>query len=193
MVEVSVDDVRSDRVALIVPGRGYGPDAPLLDYATWAAANRGADTSAVVWQRAGEIVRLPPDECGREVCAQVVAHLDTFDGRRPLLIGKSLGSHAAALAAERGLPAVWLTPVLTSPWVVAALRRATAPALLIGGTADGLWDGALARDVSGHVLEIDDANHGMFVPGPLARSAAVLGRVATAIEAFLDEVVWPTR
>jgi hypothetical protein len=28
------------------------------------------------------------------------------------------------------------------------------------------------------------------VPGPLAGSAAVLGQVTSAIEAFLDELVW---
>ena len=54
-----------------------------------------------------------------------------------VLIGKSLGTYAAALAAERGLPAIWLTPLLTSDWVVDGLRRSTAPFLLVGGTADG--------------------------------------------------------
>lgn len=29
--------------------------------------------------------------------------------------------------------------------------------------------------------------------GPLARSAEVLGQVATAVERFLDDVVWPQR
>ncbi|MFB9237212.1 alpha/beta hydrolase [Plantactinospora siamensis] len=113
-------------------------------------------------------------------------------GRRPLLIGKSLGTLAAPLAAERGLPAVWLTPLLRVGPVVEALRRATAPMLLVGGTADHThWDGALARTLSSHVLEIPDADHGLLVPGPLARSAAVLGQVAAAVEEFLDDVVWP--
>jgi hypothetical protein len=53
-----------------------------------------------------------------------------------------------------------------------------------------LWDGELARELSPHVLEVDGADHGMYVPGPLARSAAVLGEVATAVENFLDDVVW---
>jgi hypothetical protein len=36
---------------------------------------------------------------------------------------------------------------------------------------------------------IPDADHGMIRPGrPLARSAAVLGQVVTAVEDFLDEV-----
>jgi hypothetical protein len=52
--------------------------------------------------------------------------VDTLDGT-PLLIGKSLGTNAARLAAERDLPAIWLTPVLTAPWIPAAIARATAP------------------------------------------------------------------
>jgi hypothetical protein len=31
----------------------------------------------------------------------------------------------------------------------------------------------------------------MYVPGPLANSAAVLGQVVTAVEDFLDDIVWP--
>ena len=65
------------------------------------------------------------------------------------------------------------------------LARATAPFLLVGGTADDAWDGAAARRLTPHVLEIDGADHGLLVPGPLARSAEVLGRVCTAVERFL--------
>ena len=126
--------------------------------------------------------------------AQVAPVLDEVVSGRgdvdQLLIGKSLGTHAAALAAERQLPAVWLTPLLILEPVVAALRAATRPFLLVGGTADPAWDGKLARELSPHVLEVVDADHGMQVPGPLANSAAVLGQVATAVEDFLDRVVW---
>ena len=41
------------------------------------------------------------------------------------------------------------------------------------------------------MLEVPEADHGMYVPGRLAESAAVLGQVATAVEDFLDQVVWP--
>jgi hypothetical protein len=110
-----------------------------------------------------------------------------------VLVGKSLGTYAAELAAERGLPGIWHTPLLTIPHCVAALRRASAPFLLIGGTADTWWDGEVARSLTPHVLEVPDANHGMILLGePLARSAAVLGRVVTAIEDFLDQHIWRT-
>ncbi|MEU6798780.1 hypothetical protein ABZ907_44395 [Nonomuraea wenchangensis] len=70
------------------------------------------------------------------------------------------------------------------------MRRATQPFLLVGGAADEFCDGALARDLTPHVLEVNGADHGMKVPGPLHRSAEVPGQVTTAIEAFLNGVVW---
>ncbi len=74
---------------------------------------------------------------------------------------------------------------------MAALRRAAGPALLAGGTADQYWDGPIARSVTGDVVEIDGADHAMFVPGPLAACTTVLGEVLTAVESFLDHTAWP--
>lgn len=72
-----------------------------------------------------------------------------------------------------------------------ALRRSTAPFLLVGGTADPVWDGAAARALTPHVLELPDADHGLFVPGPLAKSVQNISALATGAERFLDENVWP--
>ena len=112
-------------------------------------------------------------------------------GTAPVVIGKSLGSLAAPLVADRGLAAVWFTPLLSDEPTVAALRRATGPCLLVGGTADQSLDGQTARSLTPDVVEIGDADHRMFVPGPLASSAAALGQVITAVEDFLDRLVWP--
>ncbi|WP_211116886.1 hypothetical protein [Glycomyces buryatensis] len=124
------------------------------------------------------------------VTGEVGPFVDAIGGS-PLLVGKSLGTNAAALAAERGLPAIWLTPVLTLPWVVDALSAATAPFLLVGGTADRLWDGEAARRLSPHVLEVDGADHGMFAPGPVTESITVLAQIVAAVEGFLDTIDWP--
>ncbi|GAB3944059.1 hypothetical protein GCM10027614_33620 [Micromonospora vulcania] len=61
----------------------------------------------------------------------------------------------------------------------------------MGGTADGFWDGDAARRLSPYVLEVAGADHGMYVPGPLTESIAVLSRVVVAVETFLDEIGWP--
>jgi len=93
-----------------------------------------------------------------------------------LLIAKSLTTLAAPLAADFGWPAVWLTPLFDDE-TMPALRRRTAPALFVGGTADPLWDGDLARELSSDVLELDGADHG------LARIDHAQ-RVADAVAAF---------
>ena len=102
-------------------------------------------------------------------------------GEPALLVAKSLTSRAAATAAERSWPAVWLTPLLDDEEVVAGLRGRTAPALLVGGTDDPTWNGALAREVSEDVLELAGANHG------LARTEDV-ERVVQAVGAFADRL-----
>lgn len=181
----------ASRTAVVVPGRMYGASAPLPMYSADAAEARGARIRAISWEPPPEIVEVADQVRADWVHDRVAPVLDETAGDSTLLIGKSLGTYAARLATERRLPAVWLTPILIADPIVAALRVAEAPCLLIGGTADEGWDGALARKLSPHVLEIDGADHGMYVPGPLAASAAVLGLVATAVERFLDEVVWP--
>ena len=152
-------------------------------YAGAVAERRGATVHRYSWSQ------QPPDPFQPDVESwlrgEVTPLLDAIGGS-PLLIAKSLRANAAAIAAERGLPAVWLTPILTVPWLATALSRATAPVLLVGGTADEWWDGTLARPLSPYVLEIENADHGLYVPGPLTESIGVLGRVVAAMDEFLD-------
>jgi hypothetical protein len=172
----------------------YGPHTPLMMYAADAAVARGARLRPISWSGVEQLDALDdPARVVRWVLDQVEPIIDDAPAEPAgtLLVAKSLGTNAAVLAADRGLPAVWLTPLLIWDPVVDALRRATAPFLLIGGTADKSWDSVLAPELTPHVLEVEGADHGMYVPGPLARSAAVLGEVATAVENFLDDVVWP--
>ncbi|MEV0809267.1 alpha/beta hydrolase [Micromonospora sp. NPDC050200] len=175
----------ADRRAVLIPGRGYDTRYPLFAYLGEALRRTGFNVHEITWDVPE---RFAPDRDGPAAAVQwVVGQVEQALGERTdLLVGKSLGSLAAPLAADRELPAVWLTPLLHRPEVVAALGRASAPFLLVGGTADSTWDGDAARRLTPHVLEIPDADHGMLVPGPLARSAEVLGRVCTAVEKFLQ-------
>jgi pimeloyl-ACP methyl ester carboxylesterase len=185
--------LQTGRSAIVAPGGGYGPDGPLLMYARLAVQGRGGQVRPIVW----ELSRGSDFSQQRlRVASQVesaVEEMTAATGAAPVVIGKSLGSLAAPLVADRGLAAVWFTPLLTDEPTVAALRRATGPCLLVGGTADQFWDGQTARSLPADVVEIDGADHGMFVPGRLAASAAVLGQVITAVEDFLDHIVWPER
>jgi predicted alpha/beta-hydrolase family hydrolase len=176
--------------AVVLPGRLYGPSAPLLMYTGDVAESRGATVHRHLWT---EDPPQPFESSVQDwVAAQASPLVDSLAGA-PLLIGKSLGTNAAALAADRGLPAVWLTPGLNWPWVTDALTRATAPFLLVGGTADEMWNTDLAQKLSPHVLAVEGADHGMYVPGPLTDTIAVLARIVTAVEEFLAAIDWPPR
>lgn len=176
------------RAAVLVPGRGYTVDHALFNFVEWALRCRNAEVHGIRWDvtEAGAQSALVP-----WVRDRVQAALDAVAVATPLVVGKSLGSLATPLAADRGLPAIWLTPLLNQRAVADALARTTAPTLLVGGTADPSWDGTAARDLTPYVCEIPDADHGLWVPGPLANSARALGEVATSVEKFLDEIVWP--
>jgi hypothetical protein len=172
---------------VLVPGRRYSVQAPLLAYVGEALERRSVIVERMTWSP-------PPDATPLWVAQQVGAVLGRMRGR-PLVVGKSLGTLAAplAVAVGRPLPGIWLTPLLREPFVVAALRRATEPALVVGGTADDLagWDSDLVRSLGSTVHEVPDGDHSLMVPGGLRDSAHVLGEVASAVERFLDEVVWP--
>ncbi|MFF5052230.1 alpha/beta hydrolase [Micromonospora sp. NPDC000663] len=181
----------SQRLVVVVPGMQFGPHVPVLAYASRAAAVRAAQVLPLSWQppKGRSSLDLAP-----WVVDQVNVVLDKLAAARPgavpLLIGKSLGSHAAPVAVERGLPAIWLTPLLQHEPVVTALGRSNAPFMLVGGTGDPAWDGTVARRLTPHVVEVENADHGMWVPGPLTDSALVLGTIGRAVESFLDEVIW---
>jgi pimeloyl-ACP methyl ester carboxylesterase len=180
--------LRAGWSAIVAPGGGYGPDGPLLMYAKVAVERRGGQVRPIAWELSRD---TDFSQQRLRVASQVesaVEEMTAATGSAPVVIGKSLGSLAAPLAADRGLAAVWFTPLLTDKPTLAALRRATAPCLLVGGTADQFWDSQAARSLPAEVVEVDGADHGMFVPGRLAASAAVLSQVITAVEDFLDHI-----
>ncbi len=162
-----------ERTALVLPGSmlaGMPVNAFAID-AVWSTGWR----AVLVWD---EFLDRSQDDV-----AWVRARLDAatayaYQARDPVVIGKSLSTLAAGAAAERSLRAVWLTPLLRDDRCVEMIRGRTAPALLVGGTADASWDGALARELSDDVLELDGADHG------LAR-VADLPEIVQAIAAFL--------
>jgi hypothetical protein len=184
-------DSQPARCAVLAPGGNNIAQIPLLMYARLAAERRGAAIRVVTWEF-GESRGINDQRA--MVAAHVAAAVDELTsatGAAPLVIGKSLGSLAAPVVAERGLAAVWFTPLLTDEPTVAVMRRAAGPFLLAGGTADRFWDGQVARSLTADVVEVKGADHAMFLPGPLAASVSALGQVLTAVEDFLDHRVWP--
>jgi pimeloyl-ACP methyl ester carboxylesterase len=178
------------RVAFLLPGTEYTVERPLLHFARAVFLRYGWTTQEVRWPEA-----LPQRE-GRdfrpwfgELRSVVQAHLSPILGAETApkiaLVGKSMGAFAAALAAHRGLPAVWLTPVLRDSEVPDDLRRSNAPFLLVGGTADPSWDTAVARGLGQPIYEADGADHGMETGDDPVNSAEILRRTTIAMDEFV--------
>lgn len=180
-------DQSADQWVILLPGANYATTAPLLWFAREAAMAGGRNVLAVTdrFERGTEPLRWAEDRA-----EAALRHV----GNRPetILAAKSITSLAAPLAARRGLRAIWLTPLLgeggtsVSQAVADGLAAASAPFLLIGGTADPAWDGTRARSFArGKALEIADADHALQVPGDPGRSLRTLHRVTSAISDFI--------
>ena len=182
-------ELPSERWAIVLPGAGYTVQAPLLWYAREAALAAGRSVLAIT--DTFDRDRDDPRDWVRERASRAFDHLRSRDAN-PVIVAKSLSSLAAPLAAEAGLAAIWLTPLIAAAGtsvadnVLEGLRAARAPQLLIGGTADPAWSGEIARSLPGaEVLELADADHALQVAGDPAASLINLERVVVAVGAFL--------
>jgi hypothetical protein len=173
--------------AVVVPGRAYPPVAPLTFFAGNLLLQHGWSVRQVWWDP-------PAHESDERTLAWVREQVEQAlpESGRVLLVAKSLGTWAAPLAAERGLDAVWLTPVLHVPAVAAAIAANPARQLLVGGTADTFaWDPALARELAARgcdVCEVPGADHAMLVPGDTVRGVEVHAEVIRALGTFLGSL-----
>jgi pimeloyl-ACP methyl ester carboxylesterase len=179
-----------DRVALLIPGLHYSAERPLLHFARAVFARHGWSTQDVSWpgpppMQDGQDLRSWFTRSRSFVYDHISQVLDRATAPRIALVGKSLGAFAAAAAADRGLPGIWLTPLLRDSEVPGDLSRSAAPFLLVGGTADPSWDPAVARSFGRPVFEAPDADHGMETADDPVNSAEVLRRVTAAMDAFV--------
>jgi hypothetical protein len=172
-----------DRCVVLLPGVRYFSQAPLLWFAREAAQARG-------WSVLELSERAPADE---EPFAwmrdRAQRALGATEASSVAMLGKSLGSAAAGLAAERGLPAVWLTPLLVRPDVAQAFAATSAPTLLVGSPADQTWGGGEVADNEAlEVMELDGLDHSLQVEGDPMASLDALRRVTERIGAFLGRL-----
>lgn len=152
---------------LMLPGRAYSCDRSLLAWTTRALQATGWTVLQAEWD-----LSAVPDE-PRAFIEGVAQHLDEMERHTGpvLIVAKSLGTLAAHWGAEQGYPAVWLTPVLEaaglyplpghSDPLAERIREYPTDNLVVGGTADSLWQTGFRG--TGKVLEIQGADHSLEV------------------------------
>ena len=143
-------DGESRGLALVAPGRAYSPSAPLLDFARIALQQHGFTVQQLWWDTTTRGDEDPESFVRRHVAAALAEE----DADHVVVVGKSLGTRAASYAAERGLDAIWFTPLLVDPVVAEAVAANAGRQLLVGGLADELWDAEVARAVETFLSQI---------------------------------------
>ncbi|MEH0449732.1 MULTISPECIES: alpha/beta hydrolase [unclassified Streptomyces] len=177
-----------DRVAVVVPGVGYSPARPLLHFARSVLLQHGWTVQELWWQIPDGFAQFTVDDRIAWVERQVAGAIEAEAGACRLVVGKSLGSLACGITADSNIPAAWLTPVLTNNHVAAALRRTMEPTLLIGGSADKLWDSRIAASLRHDVLEVPLADHGLELVDDAAGSVDVLRQVVSRLDRFIGSL-----
>jgi hypothetical protein len=169
------------RCLLLLPGARYPTRAPLLWFARGVGVERGWSALEVLDQLPAG---APPGQWALDRAERALAAVSATE---VVVVGKSLASAAAGMVADRGLAAVWLTPLLGEAAVVDAMSRTSRPTLLVGGTADPTWQpGALPQNPVLETEELAGADHGLELPGDVAGSLDALRGVTARIGAFLD-------
>lgn len=181
-------------LTVVLPGRNYGPQMPVLYLPARLANDLGADVLRLSYPALHGSGSL--EEVSRDVTGAVAQAIEGGDYDRVTVMGKSLGTVAmAALAQSRvlgpGTEAVWLTPLLAHPPVQAAARSSGWRSLAAVGTADPVpeADPAVAVRVMGEtggtVVRVPGGDHALEVAGDVHATVRGLGDLLAALRDFL--------
>jgi hypothetical protein len=172
-----------ERCVVLLPGVRYFSQAPLLWFAREAAEAAG-------WSVLEVSERAPAGQEPFEwILERAESALNATSATQVTLVGKSLGSAAAPLATQRALPAVWLTPLLIRPEVIAALGATDRPTLIVGSPADPSWgNGDVPENEALEVLELDDLDHSLQREGDPLGSIDVLRTVTERVASFFERL-----
>jgi hypothetical protein len=167
---------------VVLPGRQYTPEAPLLFFAGQAALMHGWDVRQVWWDPAGRGSVAIADEI-TWVGDQLDAALNGYSGR-VLVVAKSLGTLAATRAATRGYDAAWLTPLLTEPEAAEPLLSYPAAQFVAIGSSDPFLSRDALDRLPGTCLVVD-GDHILRVPDDAAAMVASHEQIIRAFDKWL--------
>jgi hypothetical protein len=167
-------------LCVVLPGRQYTPDGPLLFFAAQTALMRGWNVRQVWWE-APE--RGSDSDEMTWVGDQLEVALEGYPGR-VLIVAKSLGTLAAARAAAHGYDAAWLTPLLNDRDAAEPLLSYPASQFVVIGSSDPFLSQGVLDALPGTSLVVA-GDHILRVPDDPAAMVASHEQFVLAFDAWL--------
>lgn len=178
----------SRQLAIVLPGAGYGPKAPLLYFATEVLLKKKFEVLTIdtVYGDFPKWRALATAEAAMKVVADDAPVLfkeieKKFSTQIHTVVARSLGTYSTACAIEQGAvkpeQIVWQTPSLRDKWAV--INGCGIRGFGIIGTADERYESAkpfMPRET----LVVENADHGMEIPGDPIQTIEILKRVTAA-------------
>lgn len=181
----------SDRLLVILPGRGYLSEHPVLYYLRVAALELGYDVLSIQYGFQAAQTDLTDEEQAHLIdeVNHALQPVLARGYRRVCLAGKSLGTPlAVSLAPSLPVPEkslILLTPIGNTAHLTGDLHT-----LAIIGTADPLYspeDLAIFKDhPTVQWLVLESLNHGLEAPGDWSASLHALEQITRACVTFLQ-------
>ena len=198
--DVSTPDSPGDRLTVLMPGYAYSVEMPIFYYLEQAALEAGSTVLRVLtdYSRSPGFAAADDATQARWLTHDLTATIDAVRSGRVFdsvtLIGKSMGTIAMAgldpvtIAGQTAPRLVWLTPLLRDPAVLAAIKVASRPGLIVIGTGDGHYDAALLDGLATrpHLSRSlhHGADHSLDLPGDIDGSIATLRDVIADVRSF---------
>lgn len=190
-------DMQSNSIAVMFPGRGYTAQAPLFHYSTGVFLNKGFDVLHVNYDYTSEESNsMSLDEHITQITEDVKAVMDrvleSHSYENHTLIGKSIGTIALSSIVDREelskAKVVWLTPLLQLDTVFNKMIESLSAGLCIIGDKDPCYISERYEQLYTKenilCLLIPGTEHSLNYADNPIESIDVLKRVITEINKF---------
>ncbi len=184
-------DTPSDKLLIILPGRGYTCDHPVLYYLRHAGVQLGYDVLSVQYGFQAGNIELTDENVGflQDDVRQAVEGTLVGGYKRVCVAGKSLGTPLAAETA-RTLHNDQVSLLQLTPVHGAADNLGSIPTLVVIGTADPLYRPEDVVTFQNHPTihweVMPDIDHSLEVRGDWVASLKILPEIIRLCEGFLQ-------
>jgi len=187
--EYYASDPRSDKLMILLPGKGYTIHSPLFHYIKPMGIQNGFDVLSInyaihVTQVDNWITRISDIQADTQ---KAVDHVLQHDYQTVCVVGKSLGTPIAATIANQldapNKSVLMLTPIQAAMSMLNQIRT-----LGIIGTSDPAYDPELIVETDTQSwLVFDDLNHSLEYRNDRNKSLDVLKQILSSCESFIKE------